>query len=648
MKHRAIMSFVPALVASLAVGCAAQAERSLGDGIPNTVAVTIDPESIEVAPLSTTQFIAAVTGAAAPTVTWSVTESAGGTVDTTGLYTAPAGTGTFHVVARSTADTTAYATATVTVTTAPTPPATAACATAPLRTTGTRYYFCNCQTGAAGGCVAGDDSRDGTNPALPRKTLASAFTRFNSMNAGDTIALCRGGAWDESNLSSLNNQRCSASSEATWCEFRDYVPSWGSASTARPRLNVDGAAPAAFTLYSSGTHDGYRFWNLDLRMTSRGGGGRQPEFIFIWNDPPNGVRYNHVDMCNLSFTNSYIAVQGGGIGHTIRNSQFINCGWHGILGLDDYWTIDGNTFLNCGDQTVDPSLTSRHHAMYLIKSLPAHAQGTRVTNNYVHYDPDGTNGYGQCRGVAVILRGGQQDTVFENNYIEGYGSYPCMPFAVAASGEAAEHIRTIVRRNRIKWHGNPDILMQIDFCQDCVIESNLLESDTTLSGAALMVPSETAAHRSMSGTGITTRAVVRNNTVSIPGGPGIRVGNPELGTDQEGSGFIVENNVVATGSGATCTLVGWPTATGHPFAQTSYPSTTTNAAGNYCVANGAGAGVVFRAPASGDFRPLDPGPLIGTANQTSFAASAMGSVEWDPLDLGSVRVAPIDIGAYQR
>jgi hypothetical protein len=48
-------------------------------------------------------------------VAWSVQEPNGGSVNGTGLYVAPAGTGTFHVVAASVADRNKTATATVTV-----------------------------------------------------------------------------------------------------------------------------------------------------------------------------------------------------------------------------------------------------------------------------------------------------------------------------------------------------------------------------------------------------------------------------------------------------------------------------------------------------------------------------------------------------
>jgi hypothetical protein len=83
------------------------------------VSVDVQPGTAQVLPGGTIRFAAAVTGAADTSVAWTVDEPTGGGVDTAGLYTAPAATGTFHVRATSRADATAQAIATVTVT--PTP-----------------------------------------------------------------------------------------------------------------------------------------------------------------------------------------------------------------------------------------------------------------------------------------------------------------------------------------------------------------------------------------------------------------------------------------------------------------------------------------------------------------------------------------------
>ncbi len=93
---------------------------------PDTVVITVqraDAVAVAVAPVTAAllagaqqQFAAAVTGTSNTAVIWSVQESGGGTVSTTGLYTAPATAGTYRVRATSIADPTKSASATVSVT----------------------------------------------------------------------------------------------------------------------------------------------------------------------------------------------------------------------------------------------------------------------------------------------------------------------------------------------------------------------------------------------------------------------------------------------------------------------------------------------------------------------------------------------------
>ena len=83
------------------------------------VAVSVSPGTATIRVGGTAAFTATVTGTTAgqsTAVTWSVQESGGGTVNSSGQYTAPGTPGTFHVVATSVADTSKKATATVTVT----------------------------------------------------------------------------------------------------------------------------------------------------------------------------------------------------------------------------------------------------------------------------------------------------------------------------------------------------------------------------------------------------------------------------------------------------------------------------------------------------------------------------------------------------
>jgi hypothetical protein len=91
------------------------------------IAIEVSPADAQVEAAGTVKFAAVVTGTIDTTVSWNVVETAGGSVDTTGLYFAPRSGGTFHVRASSNADPSRIATAAVTVT----PPAAVGIAVAP-------------------------------------------------------------------------------------------------------------------------------------------------------------------------------------------------------------------------------------------------------------------------------------------------------------------------------------------------------------------------------------------------------------------------------------------------------------------------------------------------------------------------------------
>jgi hypothetical protein len=80
------------------------------------VSVAVTPSNASLVAGQVQGFSAVVTGSANTAVTWTVAEgAAGGTINAAGRYTAPSGTGTFHVVATSQADSSRFANATVTV-----------------------------------------------------------------------------------------------------------------------------------------------------------------------------------------------------------------------------------------------------------------------------------------------------------------------------------------------------------------------------------------------------------------------------------------------------------------------------------------------------------------------------------------------------
>jgi hypothetical protein len=85
------------------------------DGPPGTVTVQVSPQTKTMLPYTGVVFGATVSGASDKTVSWSVVESNGGSVDANGQYVAGQFDGTYHVRATSNSDPTKHADVTVTV-----------------------------------------------------------------------------------------------------------------------------------------------------------------------------------------------------------------------------------------------------------------------------------------------------------------------------------------------------------------------------------------------------------------------------------------------------------------------------------------------------------------------------------------------------
>ena len=608
---------------------------------PGGASVSVTPAAAQINPLGTVDFAATVTGVANPSVQWS-TEPGGGSVDASGRYVAPQTIGTYYVTARSIAAPTASATATITVSqAAPTPPPASPgdCATMPLRTTGTIHYYCDCAPGADPGCVAGNDANAGTSPSAPRRSLTDASTQLNAMLAGDTVALCRGGAWTGA-FSPVINTACSAASNATYCELRDYIPSWGTALTPRPVVSSGNSH--AVTIWG-GPVKGFRVWNLDIRQAPRLGGNQWG--VYLVGDATHV--HSNIDICNISAQGG----MGGVLAQTadfvtIRASTFTNIGSLGVLADAGHVVLDSNSFINCGDQNFNPAQPGQFHSIYLACNDSANpCGGVRVANNYIRTDPDGTNGYGMCRGMMLILRGWMPGIVVENNMLVGSGVYGCGGISLSGSFAYTEIHDAVIRRNRVYWGnggGSPAPMIDASACVNCTVTDNVVES------AAPSTPGIASPFTPNAGNpnfAVTTGSILRNNTVRLlAGGTGVAAGKLN-----EGTNFIVENNAVWVPTANSCFFAGSPMAPGHPLTVTTYPSTASNVAGNYCSdTTSASASLMWLDPVNRNYRPANPGPLLGTANQTYYSPTAIGSVAWSPTDVGLARVTPIDIGAYRR
>lgn len=101
---------------ALLAGCAGGGGGGGGSTCASsTVDVSIEPAAPTVIANTPQPFVATVTGVANTAVDWSVQEDDGGDITPTGVYTAPASPGTYHVTATSQADSCGTATVEVTV-----------------------------------------------------------------------------------------------------------------------------------------------------------------------------------------------------------------------------------------------------------------------------------------------------------------------------------------------------------------------------------------------------------------------------------------------------------------------------------------------------------------------------------------------------
>lgn len=101
MKRSPILVSIASMLVATACGASSSQGAVVDSPAGQAVTVQTVPAEADVEPGATLQFGSQVTGTAYTSVVWSVAEAGGGTIDATGLYTAPANEGTFHVRADS-------------------------------------------------------------------------------------------------------------------------------------------------------------------------------------------------------------------------------------------------------------------------------------------------------------------------------------------------------------------------------------------------------------------------------------------------------------------------------------------------------------------------------------------------------------------
>ena len=608
---------------------------------PTELVVQVVPASATVVARGSASFTAAVTGTAVVGVTWTVREATGGTIDASGRYVAPQGTGTYHVVATSVADPLVSASATVTVTAAPSTgggpvpgggpvvaggddnlaaidKGAAQCAAAPLSGSPI-YYFCECATGGPSdaqpdpACSPGNDASAGTSPSSPWRSWSKIVSTFQTMPAGATVALCRGGAWDVSSGNIRRNNNCYNVGKTSYCTMRDYVAPFNTGSAARPVLWNNGRSsargPFNFDDSSTTTHGNYRFHNMYFRNTA----SSHWVWTFFYNDARN------VEFCNNVWNGSNNAFQvtigpGCGAGSDCNKGALINFNYlrnlsdFGMLAQGTDWTIAYNDFDNTG------GTSNREHAIYMgangghtVKNMKL--IGNRVVNS-VH------NSTGSCMGSPIVVHGFYDGLTVSNNYVEepnGLADGGCWGIEIDSNAEGTGNFfrNVTVSGNIVKNVGNQGIILSNS--QNVLIENNVVINTRSRSMTGIKGDD----HRSSSGDAAGQNITIRNNTVYY--GPGSS--GTGISLDSAGSNFLF-NNVVSGSTGVSCLSTG---------------SVTQGA--NLCATSGSPAASTLFANPGVDFSLPAGSALIGGGSSSNYS----------PADItGKARssTAP-SIGAYE-
>ncbi len=392
---------------------------------------------------------------------------------------------------------------------------------------GAVHYVCDCLGGAAAGCVPGDDAADGTSPETPWQTYEQARSAFGNLAAGDSVAFCRGGAFEPGDSTRWYNYNCRADQR---CVIRDYVPSWGTEQSPPPLIR----AGVAFSFEDGGDADhdeGYIVMNLALTAETSGEG----QGVFFYND------VDDVLLCNLDIDDFGLGVHlagsnapeagsdGRNSGIVVRNSRITNCSGQGFLGGGDDSGVEYTYFENNGfGEAVF------NHNIYFSHPTDGPTLGMFAVGNELYRSA--VIG-GECQGVSLVVHGQHDGLLIAGNTVRediGGAGQGCWGIAMDTGYGSAELFRNVtIAGNTIINVGNTSL--GINACEDCLIENNVILHEQAFGTIGIAAPNRDRAGDDLP----MTRVVIRNNSIYLgaAGGLGIRLG-------EEGTQHVVVSNAV--------------------------------------------------------------------------------------------------------
>jgi hypothetical protein len=279
-------------------------------------------------------------------------------------------------------------------------------------------YFSDCQTGAAVGCVPGNNANPGTL-AAPKQNLAGI--NLNGLAAGTTLLFARGGAWNHA-ATRLENLNVTPTAPLVFDAY---------GSGAAPILRT--ASGTAFSVggnWGNTTNDGgYTFRNLTLD----GLGSAQWGIWFVHN--VRSVLVENVTITGFEIgAHSSTGTPYGVNAITIRNSNISRNSSMGLLGAMNGAVIENNLF-----ERNNFHGTAVEHAIYYSGGRNTVIRNNRFLRNSV------LNGV--CTGGNVTVHGQVDGLLIENNLIEqDAGAISCLGFSVIPGYTTAEWFRNVVVR----------------------------------------------------------------------------------------------------------------------------------------------------------------------------------------------------------
>ncbi len=382
------------------------------------------------------------------------------------------------------------------------------------------YYFSDCQTGAATGCLPGSNGNPGTQ-TLPKQNLAGI--NINALPAGSRLFFVRGGAWNWSRQL-FENPNVTPSAPLV-------LDAYGSG--ARPVFNAGGSATSAidFGSYNNTSNDG----GYTIRNIKWDGRGTTPYGFFLIHNLRNVVLENN------EITGFHIGIhsQGrapNGVNNvTIRNNDIVRNSSMGILGQFKDTLIEGNLIEgnNFGGSGFD-------HGSYLSGS-ESEGSGMNITlrnNRYIRNSA--VNGV--CQGGNMTFHGQMSNVTIEGNRIEqDAAAAGCWAMSITQGYNTPEWFRNfVVRNNKVINAGNTAINAQS--APGILVEGNVIINTQSAYQTAISV-----GHPEYQGGDVQdTNATVRNNTACFTA---TNVGS--VLSRVTSIGALLSNNVTITGPAAT-------------------------------------------------------------------------------------------------